>query len=201
MATKKMGLSRAASEPTNSAKKRGWNRQGWSSPPRSASSVSVIHPCCPFHQITGRRDNTRNPRARYGPGRRRWARAGGQRKKKSAQLRSWNSAVYLLRKPKPRQRPAPAQYFSEPVCTARQPATIEAAQKKTDGESTVSNVAPKAANGMAENMTMSQKPARALASAAMNQSMTSESSAASTGERNRTPKAVSPHTAVPRNCA
>ena len=109
--------------------------------------------------------------------------------------------MYLLRKPRPIQSPTQSQGRAVAfACTARQPASMAAVQNSTDSGSTVIRIAPADASGVAVMMSSRKKPARALTSRAKKRSSMRLSTAAMTGEKKRTPKAVSPHKAVPRNC-
>jgi hypothetical protein len=84
--------------------------------------------------------------------------------------------------------------------TARQPEISAAIQNNTDNGSIVIKVAPTANSGVAALIGTSQKPIRALISRAKNRSSSRERMAAITGEKKRTPKTVSPHKWVPKNC-
>src|SRR5260221_13965710 len=100
----------------------------------------VIQPCCAFQIMTGSRSIALRTNARYGPGRRKCLRAGGQRTKNSIQQTHWNRLVYLLNDPNPIQRPtqshgvqpggcSPAVGGTSAVpCTARQPTIMAAIQ-------------------------------------------------------------------------
>src|SRR2546421_7660874 len=89
------------------------------------------------------------PNARYGPGRRRWIRAGFHKRKNNPQQTGWKKAVYLLKQPSPIQRPVKSQQRRESCCTACHPAIMEAVQNKTNRQSTVSTTVPTANNGVA----------------------------------------------------
>src|SRR5882762_531239 len=86
-------------------------------------------------------------------------------------------------------------------CTARQPAIIAAVQNKTSSGSIVIRVAPTAAKGTHWRQTTSQKAVRALASLARKRRTISDTKAAITGARKRTPNSLSPKSEVPMNCA
>ena len=60
--------------------------------------------------------------------------------------------------------------------------------------------APTDNSGVAVMMSSRKNPARAFTSRAKKRSRRRLRIAAMTGEKNRTPKAVSPHKDVPRNC-
>ena len=109
--------------------------------------------------------------------------------------------MYLLRKPSPIQTPTQSQSTVLAVsCTARHPANMAAVQNNTESESTVMSTAPTAINGTAAVISTRKNPARAVTSSAKKRSRRKLKVAAMTGEKKRTPKAVSPHSEVPRNC-
>ena len=64
----------------------------------------------------------------------------------------------------------------------------------------VISVAPTAIRGVTDIAATRQKAARPLSSRATKRSRSSDRMAAMIGEKNRTPNALSPHSAVPRNC-
>src|SRR4051812_42467205 len=99
--------------------------------------------------ITGRNASNEMTRAIYGPGARSCRRAGFQMSRNNARLRICTTAVYLLSRPRPSQRPVSAHLLIDPVVTAHQPEIIASTQKRTDGASTVSNVEPRVSIGVA----------------------------------------------------
>src|SRR5258708_3735016 len=197
--TKKNGFNNPASLKTKSKKYLSVGRQGEPRPALPARWATVGQPRWAFQTRTGTAQSALTARASQGPGLFKSFRAGGQSAKKAAQHNSWKSAVYLLRKPKPIQRPVQAQSAMRSCCTARHPATIAAAQKKTESGSTVMRMAPRAASGVAVLTSTSIHPARALTSRAKNRSNIRLRPALSIGEKNRTPNWVSPQSEVPRN--
>src|ERR1035438_3152350 len=119
----------------------------------------------------------------------------------TAQQPSWNSSVYLLKKQSPIHRPTHNHSRAPALsCTARQPASMAAVQNKTDRGSMVMSTPPTDISGVAVMMSSRMNPARALTSRAKNRRVIKLMIAAMTGAKNRTPKAVSPHKCVPRNC-
>src|SRR5689334_21211901 len=139
--------------------------------------------------------------ARYGPGRFNCLRAGGHSANSTAQHKNWNNAVYLLRNPRPIQSPVQSQSVVRPFSwIAFQPLSIAAVQKNTDNGSTVINTAPAEIMGVVVAISSSKNPARALISRAKKRSRKKLIRAVRTGEKKRTPNALSPHSEVPKNC-
>src|SRR5262245_19023772 len=104
-ATKNTGLSKAASAPTKSPKKRSVGFQGLDKSALCDTCSTVIQPCCVFHITTGAVQRRLTNNASHGPGRRKWTRAGGHNQKKIAQQPNWNRLLYLLRNASPMASP------------------------------------------------------------------------------------------------
>ena len=77
---------------------------------------------------------------------------------------------------------------------------MAAVQNKTESGSTVISTAPTDVRGVAVMISSRKNPARALTSRAKKRSTIRLRMAAMTGEKKRTPNAVSPQSEVPRNC-
>ena len=108
--------------------------------------------------------------------------------------------MYLQRKPSPIARPTTSQSRVLPSgCTARQPAISAHIQQSTSGGSIVISTVPMPSSGVALTMSSSQNAGRAPISRARNRSVITLKIAANSGEKNRTPNAVSPKMCVLTN--
>ena len=109
--------------------------------------------------------------------------------------------MYLLRNPRPSQRPVQSHCAVVPWgWTARQPAIIAAVQNNVTNESIVMSTPPTKSIGVAVVTRRRINPSRALATRAMNRSSIRLIVAVISGEKNRTPKVVSPQRCVESQC-
>src|SRR5512137_1757090 len=84
---KKIGFSNPTSAPRNSPAYLNVGFHAVPTPALSATWLTVTHWCCQFQIKTGRAHAKLTSKAKYGPGRRRCLRAGGQRANKTPQQR------------------------------------------------------------------------------------------------------------------
>src|SRR5262245_7704195 len=200
---KNTGFSRPSSAPIKLTKSIMCDQIGFGAFPAPAFEAtweSVIQSCCAFQTSTGIESSRLIPSATYGPGRHRCFRAGGHKAKNTAQQSHCSSSVYLLRNPSPIHNPTQHQSRVVPLpWQERHPATIAAVQNKTESGSTVISTAPAHIKGVAVIMSTSANPVLPYTSRAKNRNNIKLRIAAMTGEKKRTPKAVSPQRLVPRN--
>lgn len=86
-----------------------------------------------------------------------------------------------------------------PGCVARQPTSIATVHPNTSGGSMVIKIEPMPSSGTAVTASRRKKPARALTSREMKRNTARLIMAAKSGEKKRTPKALSPNRDVPAN--